>query len=76
MKWIAQTTQPKQLKLEIVEELLKSLTPKEPDTYAYHLYVWETGEGIEDQLQDTLESAIEQAEEDFGVPKDAWKKVE
>lgn len=42
----------------------------------FYLYVFEDGKCIRDYLQDTLESAIECAWEDFGVPKEAWKKVE
>jgi len=30
---------------------------------------------VEDHLQDSLESAIDSALEDDGVPKDAWIKV-
>jgi hypothetical protein len=31
---------------------------------------------IADYLQDTLEIAMEQARDDFGVPLEAWKRVE
>ncbi|MDR3624156.1 MAG: hypothetical protein P4L16_03330 [Chlamydiales bacterium] len=42
----------------------------------FYLYVFEDDKCIRDYLQDTLELAMECAWEDFGVPKDAWKKVE
>jgi hypothetical protein len=42
----------------------------------FYLYVFEDGKCIRDYLQDTLELAMECAWEDFGVPKEAWKKVE
>ncbi|HBM90641.1 MAG TPA: hypothetical protein DD400_02005 [Rhodospirillaceae bacterium] len=76
MKWLAKIDKPRQLKLEIVKELFKDLNPNKPDTYGYYLYVWENNRCTYDYLQDTLEIAIEQAEEDFGVPKNAWTKVE
>lgn len=42
----------------------------------FYLYVFENGQCIRDHLQDTFEIAIESAFEDYGVPKDAWRKVE
>lgn len=49
----------------------------EHDHYAgYYLYVYINGVDCYDYLQDTLEIAIDQALEQFGIPKDAWKKVE
>ena len=42
----------------------------------FYLYVFEGDKCVRDHLQDTLEIAIESASGDYGVPKDAWKKVE
>jgi hypothetical protein len=42
----------------------------------FYIYVFEGDRCVRDDLQDTLEIAIESAFEDYGVPKDAWKKVE
>lgn len=42
----------------------------------YRLDVWENGEGIEDQIQDTLEIAMRCARDDYGIPLDAWQQVE
>ena len=41
----------------------------------FYLYVFEGDRCVRDHLQDTLEIAIESALEDYGVPKDAWRKV-
>ena len=37
-------------------------------------YVFEGNKCIYDHLQDTFEIAVENAREDYGVPKNAWKK--
>lgn len=42
----------------------------------FYFYVFENDKCIHDYLQDTLELAMECALEDFGVPKEAWEKVE
>lgn len=42
----------------------------------FYLYVFEENRCIYDQLQDTLEIAMECAWEDYGVPKYAWIKVD
>lgn len=42
----------------------------------FYLHVFERDKCIRDYLQDTLDVAMECAWEDFGVPKNAWKKVE
>ena len=42
----------------------------------FYLYVFEDDKCTHDYLQDTLEIAIDCAWEDYGVSKDAWKKVE
>lgn len=42
----------------------------------FYLFVFEDDVCIYDQLQDTLEIAIESAWEDYGVPKNAWVKVD
>jgi hypothetical protein len=40
----------------------------------YYLYVYEGAECVRDDLQDTLDFAIEVARDDFGVPMAAWAK--
>ena len=37
------------------------------------LYIYEGKDCTHDYLQDTFEMAIGQAEDDFGVPKEAWR---
>lgn len=41
----------------------------------FYLYVYEEGKCIRDHLQDALELAIDFAFEDYGMPKNAWKKT-
>jgi len=41
----------------------------------YYFYVFEDNKCIRDYLQDTLEIAMECAWEDYGIPKNAWMKV-
>lgn len=41
----------------------------------FYFYVFEDGKCIHDDLQDTLEIAMDCAWEDFDVPKNAWKQV-
>lgn len=76
MKWVADTTHPRNIHAEIEKQLFTSLTPGMPDTWHYYLYVWENGKGIADELQDDLETAIEGAFKRYNVPKTAWKKIE
>jgi hypothetical protein len=49
---------------------------KHDPSVGFYLYVFENGKCIHDYLQDTLDLAMECALEDFGVPKNAWQKVE
>ncbi len=76
MKWVAETSQPRSLRLVIECQKLTSIVPGVPDQFGYYLYVWENGRGIEDDLQDTLEWAMTVAFESYQVPKDAWRQVE
>jgi hypothetical protein len=64
------------LRAEIEEDYLTSLTPNVPNQVAYYLYIYKDGKNTHDYLQDTVEIAMEQAHEQFGVPLDAWEKVE
>jgi len=66
MKWRANSQSLKPRHYEI----------KHDPSVGFYLYVFEDGKCIRDYLQDTLELAMECAWEDFGVQKDAWKKVE
>jgi len=66
MKWSAQ---PEFLKPRYFEI-------KQDPAAGFYLYVYEDGKCLFDQLQDTLEIAIECAQEDYNVPKNSWKKIE
>jgi hypothetical protein len=76
MKWVAETTSPNRRMFVIEQQKLTSLTPGVPDQFGYYLYVYENGKGIYDYLQDTLAITIDQAFEQFGVPKDAWRQID
>jgi hypothetical protein len=49
---------------------------KEDPATGFYLYVFEGERCVRDYLQDTLEIAIDTAFEDYGVPRDAWRKIE
>jgi hypothetical protein len=49
---------------------------KHDRSVGFYLYVFKGDRCVCDYLQDTLELAMECAWEDFGVPKEAWEKVE
>jgi hypothetical protein len=65
MKWRADSESLKPRYYEIIHD---------PPAGNY-LYVFERDKCVRDYLQDSLESAIDCALEDFGVPKDVWTKV-
>jgi len=66
MKWRADSESLKPLYYEI----------KEDPFVGFYLFVFKDNKCIRDHLQDTLEIAIECALEEYGVPKNAWKKIE
>lgn len=66
MKWQAKSDSLKSRHYEI----------KYDPNVGFYFYVFEDGKCIRDYLQDTLELAMECAWEDFGVPIDAWERVE
>jgi hypothetical protein len=74
MKWIADIVRPKPLHFEIEPEELPDIATGAV-TVEYKLYVYENGVDTHDYLQETLEIAMDQAFEDFGVPKNAWRQV-
>ena len=41
----------------------------------FYLYVFDGEKCVADYLQDTLELAMLQAEQDFGVPPSSWRKI-
>lgn len=49
---------------------------KHDPSAGFYLLVYENDKCIRDHLQDTLEIAMECVLEDYGVPKDLWRKVE
>lgn len=59
---------------EIYADVYTTVGTNEQTTH-YRLDVWNDGEGVEDQLQDTLEIAMQCAFEDYGIPLDAWRQV-
>lgn len=60
----------------IIEPRLMSFVIKLDRTAGYYLYVYENGQEVRDDLQDTLEWAKTVAYKDYGVPKDSWREVE
>jgi len=66
MKWRADSQSLKPRKFEI----------KRDPHVGFYLYVFEGDRCVRDHLQDMLEIAIESAFEEYGVPKDVWRKVE
>jgi hypothetical protein len=66
MKWIANSNYIKSRRYEIKHDPLAG----------FYLYIFEDGKCICDYLQDTLEIAMESAQEDYGVPRNVWKKIE
>lgn len=75
MKWTAEVALPKSRSF-----IIECFTSRDLITGAavngYYLYVYENGKNIYDYLQDTFEIAVDQAADQFGVPKDAWKQVD
>lgn len=49
---------------------------KHDPSVGFYLYVFEDDRCVRDYLQDTLETAINCAFEDYNVPKTAWRKIE
>jgi hypothetical protein len=66
MKWVADAKPLRPRRYEI----------KHDPSAGYYLFVYENDKCIRDHLQDTLEIVMECALEDYGVPKDLWRKVE
>jgi len=66
MKWLADSDSLKSRYYEI----------KHDPFVGYYLYVFDGERCIRDYLQDTLEIAMDCALEDYGVPKNAWKKLQ
>lgn len=65
MKWIA----------EPVDLKPRHFVIEHDPSAGFYLYVFEGGRDTHDYLQDTLEAAMEMAEEDFRVPRSEWRKV-
>ncbi len=66
MRWCAVYESPRSMRYEI----------KHDPSVGFYLYEFDSDRCIRDQLQDTFEIAVEVALEDYGVPKNAWKKIE
>jgi hypothetical protein len=66
MKWRAESNGLKQRSYEI----------KHSPPVGYYLYVFEGDACVRDELQDSLEMAIQSALDDYQVPMDAWKPVD
>ncbi len=67
MKWIARHSGP-------LGRL--DCTIKHDKYVGYYLYIYINGIDTYDYLQDSFEIAVDQALEQFGVPKDAWRKAD
>ena len=65
MKWSANSESIKSRHYEIDHD----------QSVGFYLYVFEGDKCIDDYLQDTLAIAMKYAWEEYGVPKNAWKKV-
>lgn len=65
MKWIADCG-PKSRRFEIVHD----------PAVGYYLYVFENEKCVRDHLQDTLDTAIDNALEDYQLPRSAWMAVQ
>lgn len=74
MKWTARTTYPRNIYCEIYTDTYTEV-PSGKQTTHYRLAVFENGEGLDDDLQDTLQFAKEAAME-YGIPLDAWQQVD
>ncbi|MEW6451900.1 MAG: hypothetical protein AB1490_14685 [Pseudomonadota bacterium] len=46
------------------------------ESVGFYLYVYEDDRCVRDHLQDSLELAVQQAFEEFSVPKDSWQRAE
>jgi hypothetical protein len=44
-------------------------------TVGWYLLIFKGERCIRDHLQDTLDQAKEQADEDYGIPVDAWREA-
>ena len=53
----------------------KTFIIEEDENVGFYLYVYQENECLFDHLQDELEIAIEQAEEDYGVDPNSWKQI-
>jgi hypothetical protein len=65
MKWRAEVRSPEVILLEIEHD----------PQVGYYLFIWKEGQCIRDELQDTLEIAMQSAEDSYGVARSAWVKV-
>ncbi|MCP5362254.1 MAG: hypothetical protein H6908_06460 [Hyphomicrobiales bacterium] len=74
MKWEAKIAHPKPMYFLIEREILKDTSGIGEE--AFRLYAYGDEESSYDDLQDTLEWAMEVAREESGVPLDAWRRVE
>lgn len=66
MKWVADAKALKPRRYVI----------KHDPSAGFYLFVYENDKCIRDHLQDTLEIVMECALEDYGVPKNLWRKIE
>jgi hypothetical protein len=52
----------------------RRLVIERDERVGWYLYVLESGRCVMDYLQDTLEHAKEQANDEFGVAPDSWRE--
>ena len=65
MKWVADSEQLKPRHYVIEHD----------PAVGFYLFVFEGDESKYDYLQDTLDIAMSQAEEKFGVPRSSWRQI-
>lgn len=74
MSWVAEVNEPKHIKGVIEEDRLLNVAQGSYET-AYNLYIYENKNQFDswDYSMGTLESAMQQALEQFKIPINAWQ---
>ncbi len=76
MKWITNYNHPEGLRFEIEQQVLRSTEDNREVDGFYFFVIDEKPAKSADYLQDTLELALEQANDEYGIPFDSWEMVE
>ena len=77
MKWITRYPHPKGWAFTIEHELVSGSAPGGPIETDFYYLIGSDAEGNEfcNYMQEALDAAMVQAEQDFGVPVDSWAEV-